>query len=453
MLIKRGDSLSDYCKVKVEDNWHQRDFVSSVRLYLEMDYDKVLAISGLRGTGKTVGILQSIDGLDALYVCAQEGEDCTGNDYVELLKCANEKYIVIDEYTWIKDRKLLDPYLYTLVQNGKRVIITGTESFTLEFLNYGTLIHRVEYLHTTKFSFPEYCRLTEQEMTGFSCIKYLKEGGVFEDYVINNFNTMQNYVKTAYIDNLVRYFNGAMEEQHIRDIIYTIFYCAVCDSTKSKSINIKDDAIRLQAFQRFGIQSAVDIDSFEFHRITNLLEIIGAIHVVANYQTVNSDKPEFRTYITNPALSTQMFKAIYDKVPERFVLGFTFEAMCVSHMYNRLYDKDELYYFESRDGNNYEIYFIIYNRKAKCVYFFDCKYNTSAVLKGNMSLLRDELDNMFPDAEDYFRYLVYNGESQYRSWVKENGIIDVLCVPLGDMLEHYYFYEDNKNKIIKGRYF
>ena len=73
-------------------------------------------------------------------------------------KVAEGKIIVLDEYTWIANRKEseLDGFLYTLVSHGKRVIITGTESLSLEALKAGPLIHRAITLHTTHMSFSEY---------------------------------------------------------------------------------------------------------------------------------------------------------------------------------------------------------------------------------------------------------------------------------------------------------
>ena len=44
--------------------------------------------------------------LDALYLCAQSGEEEDGDDYIDKIKKTDKKYIVIDEYTWISNRKL-----------------------------------------------------------------------------------------------------------------------------------------------------------------------------------------------------------------------------------------------------------------------------------------------------------------------------------------------------------
>ena len=226
MKIYTGNELNDYKKVNLEfdETWEKRDFVKYVTNYFQSGNNKVLAISGLRGTGKTTGILQAAAGLDCIYITAQKNENEKGNDYIELLKNTEKKYVIIDEYSWINEREELDKYLATAVENGKRVVITGTESITLDFLNYGNLIHRVDVKHVTLFTYEEYCRLYHKTATKDTCDEYLQYGGLFKAYQIKNFDSMQEYIKTALIDNLTGYMNNTLSENRAKQIIYTIFY-------------------------------------------------------------------------------------------------------------------------------------------------------------------------------------------------------------------------------------
>lgn len=131
LVVKRGE-LNSYVSSNVSAEWERRNFVKKVDRYMESSINKVLVISGLRGAGKTVGLLQAIQDQDAVYITAQQKEQETIDDYFMLLQNSDAKIIVIDEYSWIKDREKLDGFLFTLVQQGKRVIITGTESIILE---------------------------------------------------------------------------------------------------------------------------------------------------------------------------------------------------------------------------------------------------------------------------------------------------------------------------------
>jgi predicted AAA+ superfamily ATPase len=113
MLIYCGKELDHYknADLRIQKTWNKRDFVTVVKNYLDSTTEKVLAILGLRGTGKTVGILQAAEPFDICYIIAQEEEKETGPDYINILKNINQKYIVIDEYSWIKDRDRLDRLL------------------------------------------------------------------------------------------------------------------------------------------------------------------------------------------------------------------------------------------------------------------------------------------------------------------------------------------------------
>ena len=109
MQMYSGKYLEHYKKssLEIDPAWNKRYFTARVEQHLKGCTEKVLVVSGLRGTGKTVGILQAADTFDALYVTAQKDEVQTVADYVDLLKETDKKYIIIDEYGWIRDRRYL----------------------------------------------------------------------------------------------------------------------------------------------------------------------------------------------------------------------------------------------------------------------------------------------------------------------------------------------------------
>ena len=184
MKVLSGETLENYKsnELKYKPEWNRRYFVCDVIDYLNESTEKVLAVSGLKGTGKTIGILQACEAFDILYVLIQNDNMDNGSDVIDLLMNTDKKYIVIDQYSWIKDRDELDRYLLTSVQNGKRIILTAGVSMTLEVLNYGSLIHRVRVLHTTLFTYREYLDLYDYSPNKETCEKYLKEGGLFSEY-------------------------------------------------------------------------------------------------------------------------------------------------------------------------------------------------------------------------------------------------------------------------------
>lgn len=111
----------------------------------------------------------------------------------------------MDECSWIEGYRELVSILHGLTQQGKRVIISGTESISLEYLKYSDLIHRIKIIHTTYFSFAEFCKVFNRSQNYDSCIEYLKIGGLFKDYVITSFYSLKDYVDKALISNVSAY--------------------------------------------------------------------------------------------------------------------------------------------------------------------------------------------------------------------------------------------------------
>lgn len=222
----------------VNPTWKKRNFVTEVEKYIASSLYKVLLVSGLRGTGKSVGVLQAIQDQDAAYIIMEQGVITTADEVMSILKTRKEKIIILDEYTWIKGRKNseLDDFLYTLVNHGRRVVITGTESLSLEASKAGPLIHRAITLHTTHMSFAEYCRLYDRPMSQNVCDEYLMHGGIFENYVVNNEYSMTSYIEDAIITNLKGYardYSVMFDETKISNIIYTLLYRAIWNLMRS----------------------------------------------------------------------------------------------------------------------------------------------------------------------------------------------------------------------------
>ena len=138
-----------------DSSWKKRDFVSEVEKYMESSLSKVLLVSGLRGTGKSIGVLQAMQGKDAVYIIMEKGIHTSADEVMRVLESRTEKIIILDEYTWIENRKNseLDGFLFTLASHGKRVVVTGTESLSLEALKTPSLIS--PSIVTTAMRLPE----------------------------------------------------------------------------------------------------------------------------------------------------------------------------------------------------------------------------------------------------------------------------------------------------------
>lgn len=445
MRIYQNEDLKQlYIDAEVDSSWKERDFVTYAKEYMEKSKQKVLAIGGLRGTGKTTGLLQAIRNLDACYITAQKEEEETGADYIAFLKETDKRYIVIDEYSWIKDRSALDKYLYTAVQNGKHIAITGTESITLDFLNYGDLLHRVDMIHCTLFSYNEYCRLNDATPCKGTCEEYLKYGGTFADYAIKNFDTMKNYIKTAIIDNLVAYTKMPVDKASA--IVYSILYKAVCPSNLTTVPVLTNNHLSVKNFlDEFGVNPDIEFTENELRRVKDILEQVGVVVTVPNWEQSSSD---YRMYIVNPSITCQLILAVYE-IPEvnHYILGEVYEASVMSHLYYHKLEHDKIYYLERQtpDGKNKELDIVVTQESGKCVYLFECKLRQDDKLSTKATILSDELEDCFPDGNIEARYVVYTG----KECIKTIGDKTVIFTPLNETVEHYYCIEANKQRIEK----
>ena len=118
----------------------ERDFVQGIIEYCSHPVNRVLSISGLRGTGKTTGVLQAIDRMNiydnCVFITIDElaSMDCLDLRQLIMNNYKDKKYIFIDEITRVKDIINNSGFLAdSLCDMGKRVVISSTES--LGFVN------------------------------------------------------------------------------------------------------------------------------------------------------------------------------------------------------------------------------------------------------------------------------------------------------------------------------
>lgn len=446
MLIYEGQQLIKYKKenLEIQDFWNKRDFVQSVETYLVGSTEKILAISGLRGTGKTVGILQATESYNIAYLLAQKQDNKTGQDYIEFLKTTDKKYIVIDEYSWIKNRDELDRYLLTAVQNDKRIILTATESISLDFLNYGKLNHRVQVIHTTMFTYEEYLRLYNKKHSKAVCKEFLTEGGLFKEYILRNFDAAKDYIKDAIIDNLAGYLKNEMDDEKAKTLTYSVIYKAICPSNLRTVPALRKNHVTLANFlEQMGINSAYIPQEGEINRIADIFEQAGIIVRIPNFNKQSSLREQY--YITNPSLTCQLIKKVYDIHDiENSILGHIFEASVAVQLFTNMLSEHEIYFYnngtEKNNPENKELDIIITDREKEYAYFFECKLKQEASLKFTDTLISGYLEkHEFKGVEIEGRYVVYNGKPSVNNY----GVGPIIFTPISDTLNNYFEFEHN----------
>lgn len=340
-------------------SWNERDFVAMSQEFIRSKINKVLIVSGLRGTGKTTGMLQLVRNNDGLYLSSERGESETAQDYIDLIKNSPQKVIVIDEYTWIKDRDrlCLDSIVSSCVQHGKRIILTGTESASLEALRHKDLIHRAECLHVTRFSFDEFKRLNSSRLPKQPKKLYdmfLQEGGIFQGYVNHTAKGMDDYIRNSIIENLYSYIGAGnnLSRSEIAAVVYTVLYDAVHDVMSEKLPGEQFSVKALEELSYLGIEDVkAPVNPLTVRSVGEILTSIGVLIKVPNIIERENRDDDFRFYIVNPAITWNLAKMIYDPIKDKNrILGKLLEASVIVELEYSKLDDDDLYFYENPNG-------------------------------------------------------------------------------------------------------
>ena len=210
--VSFGGSL--YLLGKQYRSFNKRFCFADIKDFLSSSiFGKVLILYGLRRTGKTTLMFQSINDLSlkefakATYIKCNNGN--TIYQLFEDLKYLTEqgfKYIFINEVTLLEDFISLSSTISDIYGLKAKIVLSGTDSLGFSIASHHELYDRYKMIHTTYISFKEFC-LT----LGIKSIdKYIEYGGTMSmegiDYnkVVNYGGYRANeYVDSSIIHNIV----------------------------------------------------------------------------------------------------------------------------------------------------------------------------------------------------------------------------------------------------------
>ena len=316
MIIFEGQALADLkaSTIATDPTWEYRDFVGEVEVYLSGRTEKILAVAGPVGTGKTVGVLQACDASDTAYILVQQNEPENGETYIQLLKETDKHCIVFNEYNWIRERRSLDYYLLTAVQNGKRIVLTGSDPYSLEMLNYGRLIHRIQPIRTALMTYEEYLRLNKMPDSKETYRQFLRTGGALGRYVITDYDSMKRYCDEAIVPGLAWFLHEDMSTERARVLAYAALHRTIStypDFAKLESRQTDDDAGLEEFLKRMGVKTDIQPRRYEINRVADLFEQIKLVRKVEIDNEDDDSGPIVRYYLTNPSLTYQLVLCAY----------------------------------------------------------------------------------------------------------------------------------------------
>ena len=484
LVILTKDTVADYGKIHPEQfnpAWKQRDFVTKINEFMRYRSGGIKIISGLRGTGKTVGLMQTIKANDALYLrCTEKGKTSI-NEIQDVINSYPEKSnIIIDEFTWLKEflppvtddaytrRSDAERFIVALSESGKNIFLTGMESASLEAIKARGFIHRTaDTLHVTRFSFAEFTRIYEDHLPSRPhevYTMYLREGGIFEDYVKKSIKGMDGYIRNTIVENLYTYIGSdtGLTRQKIASAVYTVLFEAVHDTVNS-IITREDFTEQAKVIlAKMGIPDVTEkLHPRIVQRISETLESIGVIIKIPNIlprqdrrHKEGSDSDDVRTYIVNPAISYQLVKVVFGEINDENKL---FERLMEAAVFVELNaikrPMDQIYFY---DHENREVDAVIVPIKSESpITLLEVKHryeiSASDIHNKTWSILSDDVEKAiskrFPDNDIGNRYFVYTGSRNIRTDSRTNRTY--LLIGIDTCLQHYWDFGGNMDLIQK----
>ncbi len=208
--------------------YKKRYAFNDIKNYLDNDNPgKVLILYGLRRTGKTTLIFQSLISLTlkehAKAAFIRINKD---NKYIELKEDLNYltthgfKYIFIDEVTLLDNFISISSVFSDIFGTRSKIILSGNDSLGLYIAKYDELFDRAIFIHTTYISYKEF-----SEVLGIDSIdKYIEYGGTMS-IEANRYNNTplsddnyQDYIDTAIAGNITHSLKNYNSGEHFSSL-------------------------------------------------------------------------------------------------------------------------------------------------------------------------------------------------------------------------------------------
>ena len=266
-------------------------------LYDDSAYGKVLALYGLRRTGKTTLIFQNIiemninDFAKTAYIKISRDNDFYQLiDDVRFLSDHGFRYIFIDEVTLLTDFISAASALSDIYGLMGKIILSGTDSLGFLFAGSDELYDRMIMLHTTYISYKEF-----SEVLGINSIdQYIEYGGLMtiegEDYNQERLfspNSINEYVDSAIAHNIehsLKYYNdgdhfGSLYKLYEKKELTNVINRIVEDTNHRFAISVIEESFRSHDYGSLknliikskGNNIATSLNDVDEEKIINLL--------------------------------------------------------------------------------------------------------------------------------------------------------------------------------------
>lgn len=195
--------------------YNERNIVSEIVRYINKplgnSLESIFVIHGIRRTGKTVAMYQSINrliqsGINSdrvkLITVINDKDLATFEGLREIIDNTTSDIIFIDEVTRIKDFIDNAAYLSDIVGLKKKIIVAGTDSFVFPKALSTTLYRRGIVYHSTLIDYIEYAKLNRLDINRESIDNCIIHGGVIVETEFSNIQNANNTLSAVTFANI-----------------------------------------------------------------------------------------------------------------------------------------------------------------------------------------------------------------------------------------------------------
>ena len=228
-IVRRGEQLKE--QISIAKDYRKRFCFKDIYEFInDKNTNKVLILYGLRRTGKTILIYQTINELadtdfdKTVYVQVQSHNTLSDlNSDLKKLEKQGYKYVFIDEVTLVND--FIDGaaiFSDIYASSGMRIVLSGTDSLGFAIAETEQLYDRSIMIHTTFISYKEF-----EGVLGIKGIdEYIRYGGTMslsgENYndtsIFSSLKSTNEYIDTAIAKNIQHSLKLYQDAGHFRKL-------------------------------------------------------------------------------------------------------------------------------------------------------------------------------------------------------------------------------------------
>lgn len=411
MLLLNNENFSIIRK------YSKRKEYKDVLDYLNSSSDKVLAVSGLRRTGKTVLLSQLFlelteDKCDFILL----GDNEPIENIIKHIDNSNKNIFLIDEVTRIRNIDDISILYDKYTKYGKKIIISGTESLLFKILKDYTLYDRVDIIELLPLPYNEYKRLTNGSLED-----YIDNSGLFYGNTDNLLLSIsQNIIKSLEkLNGETAYYNEIINSMIKILFLKIVWTEELVDTLKFSAIGLrKKDVNRINAdLMSKIIKRTPEIQYVNSKELEEVYNYLVKLRVITEFESINRDS-RVKKMIPIPGLLNNIYEQIVKYcieneifISKKLINGMIFEK----EMNIQSYIRNPRLPRYTLDTSSEEVDEVIETDREVIVVDYKVTNDDELVLKRtNMNNINEIIDKFEKYFKKEVKYIIaYNGETKY----------------------------------------